>query len=153
LALIAGKARFLVDESLGAEVAAVLCRSGYKAFYVRDVALAGHSDEDVFAYAYKKRLIVLTHDRGFLSDRRFPPHRNPGVIVLPGGDGNESALMNALSEVIAIAGDTRGLFWETKATIDEHGDWIVKMRDGRTGAMEAHRYKFPAQGPALIWRR
>ena len=42
-----GKARFLVDESIGAAIAKYLSESGYNTKYVGDEGLEGHSDEDV----------------------------------------------------------------------------------------------------------
>jgi len=80
------KARFLVDESLGASVAEVLRGQGWNARYVRELSLEGRSDEEVFARAWAEDRILLTHDTDFLDDRRFPPHRNPGVVVLPGAE-------------------------------------------------------------------
>jgi hypothetical protein len=59
------KARFLVDESLGVEVARVLRAQGWNAKYVAEVGLQGHSDEDVFALAWADDRIVLTHDTDF----------------------------------------------------------------------------------------
>ena len=80
-----GKARFLVDESMGAAAAKYLSENGYNTKYVGDVGLEGRSDEDVFAFAWKNERIIVTHDLDFLDDRRFPPHRNPGVMVVRPG--------------------------------------------------------------------
>jgi predicted nuclease of predicted toxin-antitoxin system len=96
------KARFLVDESLGPAVAEVLRGAGWNVKFVADVNLAGHSDEDVLAFAHRDDRILLTHDADFLDDRRFPPHRNPGVVVLPGGSGNERVLIRALGQAVSI---------------------------------------------------
>ena len=83
-----GKARFLVDENAGIAVAKILQRSGYNAKFVEDLGLRGRSDEDVFAAAWKEKRVVITHDADFLDNNRFPPHRNPGVILIrPGSDG------------------------------------------------------------------
>jgi len=54
--------------------------------YVGEVGVEGKSDEDVFAFGWRDDRINLTHDQDFLNDWRFPFHRNPGVIVLPGGN-------------------------------------------------------------------
>src|ERR1035441_9114532 len=40
-----GKARFIVDESAGVEVARILQRFGYNAKFVGEFGLCGHSDE------------------------------------------------------------------------------------------------------------
>lgn len=81
-----GKARFLIDETLGVEAAHSIRALGWNAVYVGEVGLEGKSDEDVFAFGWRDDRIMLTHDEDFLNDWRFPFHRNPGVIVLPGGN-------------------------------------------------------------------
>ena len=96
------RARFLVDESLGKGVARILCDEGWNTVFVSDVGLGGHSDEDIFACAWEEDRILLTHDQDFLDDRRFPPHRNPGVIVLPGASGSAEGLGSALRGVVSI---------------------------------------------------
>jgi len=70
-----GRARFLVDESMGNEVAEVLRRNGFNTKFAAEVGLLGCSDEDVFAFAWKENLIIVTHDPDFLDNTRFPPHR------------------------------------------------------------------------------
>jgi predicted nuclease of predicted toxin-antitoxin system len=150
---ISGKCHFLVDESLGVEVARFIREVGWKAVYVSQVGLAGHSDEDVFAYAFKRDYVLLTHDRDFLDDRRFPPHRNPGVIILPGAEGNESELTEALAQVLTFVGRLRGVVSEAKVVVNKDQSWSIKTRNLDTGAMETHRYKFfEPHGVALVWK-
>jgi predicted nuclease of predicted toxin-antitoxin system len=67
-----GKVRFLVDENAGPEVAEFLRSSGFNVKYVDEVGLCGHSDEDVFAFAWKEKRLIVTHDQDFLDNRRFP---------------------------------------------------------------------------------
>ena len=83
MSAFAKKARFLVDETLGESFVGALHDLGYNAIGVAQLGLTGHSDEDVFAAAWRERRILLTQDHDFLDDRRFPPHSNPGVVVLP----------------------------------------------------------------------
>jgi predicted nuclease of predicted toxin-antitoxin system len=142
-ALFRGKSRFLVDEDLGAEVAEFVRSQGYNTVYAKDVGLAGHPDENVFNFAYSADRIVLTHNgRHFLDDRRFPPHRNPGVIVLPGAEGQAEPLVRALVIALAFIGNLRKFMRETKMVIDEQGLIKVRHRDFETGAMQTHRYKW-----------
>lgn len=82
------KARFLVDENMGNDVAIVLKEFGYNSIFVGDVGLVGHDDKTVFAYAWKTKRLILTHDMDYLDDKRFPFHRNPWVIVLPVAEGD-----------------------------------------------------------------
>jgi hypothetical protein len=67
-----GKARFLVDESAGVEVARLLENRGYNANFVEHIGLRGRSDEDVFAAAWKEKRIVVTHNADFWTTGDFP---------------------------------------------------------------------------------
>jgi len=102
-----GKARFLVDESMGTAIAEHLSERGYNTKYVGDEGLEGHSDEDVFASAWGSERIIVTHDTDFLDDRRFPPHRNPGIVLVrPGSSGGDDyGLYACLYKATLMAGD------------------------------------------------
>jgi predicted nuclease of predicted toxin-antitoxin system len=145
------KARFLVDESLGIEVARVLRHLKWNVEFVGEVGLAGHSDEDVFARAWDEDRILLTHDADFLDDRRFPPHRNPGIVVLPGASGNEEALLRALSGLLAFVGPFRDGYWRTKVLASADGTWTFIRRNHQTGKMERTRLRSRPNGPIEIW--
>jgi predicted nuclease of predicted toxin-antitoxin system len=56
------KTRFLIDEGLGPFVAEFLRRKGWNALFCGDFGLLGHSDEDVFACAWRERRILLNPD-------------------------------------------------------------------------------------------
>jgi predicted nuclease of predicted toxin-antitoxin system len=111
-----GKARFIVDESAGVEVARILQRFGYNAKFAGEFDLCGHSDEDIFAAAWKDKRILVTHDSDFLDNRRFPLHRNPGIIVIrPGSSGRDNeGLFACLSKAIAFAGSHASWFRSRK---------------------------------------
>lgn len=145
------KTRFLVDESLGKEVARVVTELGWNARYVADVGLGGHADGDIFAFAHRDDRVILTHDNDFLDDHRFPPHRNSGVVVLPGGDGNEQALTKSLSLMLYIGGHFRGLYRNAKMSISNDGTVTLRFRDHETGAMTNHRYRFARNGSLEEW--
>ena len=127
------KTRFSVDESLGREAAKAIRDLGWNVKYVEDVDLKGRADEDVFAYAWRDNRILVTHDEDFLNDGRFPPHRNPGVVIVPGGDGNERALLEALAFVLSVVAPFRETYRGTKPRIHSDGSWIMRMqtRPGR----------------------
>ncbi|WP_208457694.1 DUF5615 family PIN-like protein [Burkholderia pyrrocinia] len=122
------KARFLVDENMG-EAAAKLLRSvGCRVKFVGDVGLCGKSDEAVFAYAWKSRQIILTHDSDFLDDRAFPFHRNPGVIVLPGAEG-DGALERALVDVVRLVAPHGDAHVGVKITVTPDRIWTMRRFD------------------------
>src|SRR6266581_6987702 len=111
-----GKARFLVDESLGREAALFLRSNGWNTRSVDEVGLQGRSDEDVHAYAKHDNRIILTHDRDFLDDRRFLVDGHPGVVVLPGGSGESEPLLRAMFNMLKIIGPYRLAYKGSKVT-------------------------------------
>jgi len=130
------KARFLVDESLGATVAESLRGQGLNAKYVAELGLEGHSDEDVFARAWADDRIILTHDTDFLDDRRFPPHRNPGVIMLPGAQGDDASLLTALAGLVSFVAPFREGYRRKKVVVSADAEWTFIRKNPETGAME-----------------
>jgi predicted nuclease of predicted toxin-antitoxin system len=141
--------RFLVDENLGPELAPTLRNLGYNAADIYALNLNGRSDEDVFAAAWRERRILLTQDRDFLDDRRFPRHRNPGVVVLPAQ--NDGALINALVYALALVRQGRELWEGVKMVVCEDGILTVVCHNHNTGALETSRYKLRMAGPPLVW--
>ena len=142
---LGGKARFLVDENAGPEVASVLNILGFNAKHVADLNLEGHPDQNVFAEAWSGRRVIVTHDLDFLNNSNFPQHRNPGVIVVrPGSDGRDDrGLIACLVMAVRIAGNTRHWFigkkldFTSRATLTVDADGTkTKYRWQRHGGIE-----------------
>jgi len=144
------RAKFLVDESLGAEVADALRGAGWNAVFAGDLGLLGRSDEDVFAAACREDRILLTHDRDFLNDRIFRPDRNPGLVVLPGADGEERTLIPALGGAVSIIGCFRETWRGSKVVIHADGTWTVWHRT-EGGRVRRTQYRFPLNRRVEEW--
>jgi len=145
------KARFLIDESIDVKVADLLRTSGFNAKHVIEVGLAGHPDEDVLAYAYREDRVLLTHDPDFLDDRLFPPHRNPGVVVLPGSQGDRRALVTALNWVLPVIGGGRDLWRQSKVSVASDGTWSVATFERGSGTIVTTRYRFTKHDDLEVW--
>jgi predicted nuclease of predicted toxin-antitoxin system len=146
-----GKAKFLVDESLGREAAVFLRREGWNAKAVQEANLEGHSDEDVYAFAARENRILLTHDTDFLDDRRFPPNRNPGIVVLPGASGESEPLVSAMLNMLKIIAPYREAYRESKVVFNADGTLVVRSRDHSTGAMTNTRYRLRNNAATEVW--
>ncbi len=140
------KTRFLVDETLGQDAADYLNEKGYNAIFVAEVGLAGHSDEDVFAYAWRERRVLLTQDHDYLDDSEFPEHRNPGVIVLPSGSAGDDAFGFAIGTAIAVFGTGPTIWEKTKITVSGDGYMTIRNRNFDTGRIITTRYRRGARG-------
>jgi predicted nuclease of predicted toxin-antitoxin system len=141
--------RFLIDENLGPELAPALRRLGYNATDVFALKLTSRTDEDVIAAAWREHRILLTQDRDFLDDRRFPPNRNPGIVVLPAN--NNDVLMSALMSALSLIVLGRGLRDGMKVLVGENGRLTVTSYHHTTGVAERTHYKLRMAGPPLIW--
>jgi predicted nuclease of predicted toxin-antitoxin system len=145
------KARFLVDESLGAEVARLLRRLGWNVKDVWELGMNGQPDENILAFAMRDDRVLLTDDPDFLDAKRFPRHRNPGIVVLPGAEGNERALLRALSETLAVVGAARDLYRATRIRISNDGVWTVQTFEPSEGRVVTTRYRFAKGGFLEVW--
>lgn len=128
--------------ALGEGVAQSLSSSRHNVKYGPDVGLGGHADEDVFGFGWRERRVILTHDRGFLNDTRFPFTRNPGVIVLPGGAGNTRVLLRTLSTAIGLFSTHANIWDNAKIAIDCEDVWTVRWYNRRYGRVENETLKF-----------
>ena len=135
------KTRFLVDEDVGIEIAQFLRQRHYNAIFVGDVGLAGRDDTEVYGYAWREKRVLLTHDHDFLDDKKFPEHRNPGVVVLPGGGGDQQALAEGLVIALRVFGTTAALWRKTKSTISASGEMTIHTRNFATGKIETSRFR------------
>lgn len=141
------KPRFLVDESMGITVARILRNSGYNAKFVEEIGLRGRSDEDIMAAAWKEKRVLLTHDADFLDDQRFPPHRNPGVVVIrPGSNGRESQeLLGCLSKTVRLAAAQTNWFHGRKFDFTSADELTITSQRTR------QRYLWKKHGMPMIW--
>src|SRR4051812_47015148 len=98
----AKRSKFLVDESLGYGTTEFLRERKINVVDVSEVGLKGRDDRGVFNYAWRTRRILLTHDEDFWNDPQFPEHRNPGVVILPGADGNNKDMLYGLVRMLLL---------------------------------------------------
>lgn len=149
---VSGIAHFLVDENVDPALAEWINQSGiWKADHARDVELVGKDDKAVFAWAWKHKRWILTHDEDFLDDRRFPFHRTYGVIVLPGGQGDLSALREAIWDVLGILGYSSRLFVGAKIVVTQGHIWTVREHLKVEGRHTKRRLRWEKNGRVSEW--
>jgi predicted nuclease of predicted toxin-antitoxin system len=144
------RAKFLVDESLGVDVAKVLRARGWNAVYASDLKLLGRSDEDVFAAARREDRILLTHDRDFLNDRVFRMDVNPGVAILPGAEGDNAALGRALHDLVDVVGPFRETFRGAKIIVRPDRTLTVSQRTYE-GRVKTTKYRLSTNRQPEQW--
>jgi predicted nuclease of predicted toxin-antitoxin system len=146
------RVRFLVDESLGVEAARVLREHGWNAKFVSDLQLIGKDDRTVFAMAWRERRVILTHDRDFLDNRKFPPHRNPGVVVfVVGASGEDDERLIRAFALMQIYLKTFGANYMLGTKIVFSDDEHVTIERRQNGGLRTMRYWMPKRGQAMEW--
>ncbi len=137
-----GKARFLVDESVGIATAGLIRDRGWNVRYVDDVGLLGRSEKEILTFAWREQRILLTHNLEFLDDSRFPFRHNPGLVVLPGATGSALGLADAINGVLALIGPYFKAYRGYKIRITEDGIWTIRSFNTKEGTHHEISVKF-----------
>ncbi len=82
------KARFYADENFPALAVELLRKMGGKVVTVQEAGRRRHPDENHAAYALKHGYILLTCDRDYLDESRFPLIHCPVIAVFDFGSGS-----------------------------------------------------------------
>jgi predicted nuclease of predicted toxin-antitoxin system len=127
------KARFYADENFPRQAVELLREAGARVRTAQEVGLGGHPDEKHIAYALKKVLVLLTCDRDFLDERRYPIIHCPAIFVFDFGSGSASEMKQAFRCLDGVfrAPQFYDKWWKVDAKRDS---WIelVRHQDGST---------------------
>lgn len=74
--------QFLADESFPDPTAELIKDWSFTVIKARELSLSGAKDPVIFRQAQKKKMILLTADKGFGDIRIYPPSLHSGVILL-----------------------------------------------------------------------
>ncbi len=80
------KARFYADENFP-QIATEILRTRVDVLTAQEAGLKGHADEDHTAFALREGRVLVTCDRDFLDEKRFPLIHCPAVVVFNFGTG------------------------------------------------------------------
>ena len=145
------RSKFLTDESLGPGIIQFFRWYRMNAITVWDVGLDGRSDETIFACAWKQRRILLTHDDDFWDDRRFPEHRNPGVVILPGANGDQRDMLIGLLWMMRLTRQGAEHWLKHKIRITRDINVYIKYRSKKSGAMVTDHMRLGRGPHAMIF--
>jgi hypothetical protein len=127
------KVRFYADENFPPIATDLLRKMGAKVETALAKGLKRHSDENQASYALKNGYVLVTCDRDFLDDRRFPLIHCPALGVFDFGSGSVPEIRNAYACVDTIFRIPQ--FYDKWTKIDAKRDgWTEHCRflDGST---------------------
>ncbi len=94
--------KFKVDESLPAEVAALLVAAGHDALTVLDQQLGGRPDSELADACRRGGRIVVTLDLDFSDIRAYPPADYAGIIVVRLSRLDKHRVLRAIQRLLPI---------------------------------------------------
>jgi predicted nuclease of predicted toxin-antitoxin system len=134
------KARFFADENFPDQAVALLREMGGRVKTVQEARLRGHPDENHTAYALRAGLILLTCDRDFLDNRRFPLIHCPAIFVFDFGGGTVAEIKQAF-RCLGPAFLTPQ-FFDKWCKVDARRDTWTETARFQNGGSSRTRYRF-----------
>lgn len=136
------KPRFYADENFPRQAVLVLRQMGAKVVTAEEASRIRHPDDNHAAYALKNGLILLTCDRDFLDNRRFPLIHSPAVFVFAFGNGTVLEMRKAFRCLATVFMAPQ--FFDKWCKVDaSKGSWVELCRY-QNGATSRCRFR--------IWR-
>jgi hypothetical protein len=135
------KPRFYADENFP-KLATDLLRRRLKAdvLTVQDTRRRGHPDENHAAEALRLGRVLITCDRDYLDERRFPLVHCPALLVFDFGRGTAGEIWETFKCLGAIFSVPQ--FFDKWGKIDARRDnWTEYVRN-LDGTTTRHRYRF-----------
>jgi hypothetical protein len=127
------KPRFYADEDFPTLAIAMLRRRGANVLTTHEVDRRGHPDENHAAESLRLGRILITCDRDYLDERRFPLIHCPAIIVCGFGRGTAKDIAKTFRALFGPF--TAPQFYDKWAKIDASPDgWSESVRhlDGTT---------------------
>jgi predicted nuclease of predicted toxin-antitoxin system len=90
----------LIDENMPRSLAGELAAAGFNVQDVREIGLRGRPDEEVFQAAATADAIIITRDRGFTYEKKWPTDFTAGVVFINLPDDSPASFIN--SKVTAL---------------------------------------------------
>lgn len=133
------RARFYVDENLPTAATEVLRRMGARVVTVQDLGRRGHPDDSHAAYALKHGYMLLTCDRDYLDERRFPLIHCPAIAVFDFGSGSLKEIRQSFTCLERVLGSPQ--FFDKWVKIDARRNWWAEYFRCLDGTTSRSRYR------------
>ncbi len=133
------KLRFYTDADVPTQAVEILRELGFNVQTAEEAGRKGHSDENHVAEARKQGRILITRDRDYLNERRFPLHMCPTIVVCNFGSETLDQISSTFDCLAVIA--TMPDFYDEWVKIDANpSEWTeTRFQDGTIGRSR-HRF-------------
>lgn len=133
------KPKFYADENLPVSIVKRLRQTGVQVLTAQQVGLSGHPDENHAAFALRNGCILLTCDRDYLDERRFPLIHCPAIVVFDFGAGSLREVQGAFTCLQRMYGSPQ--FFDKWVKIDAKPDSWTESSRHLNGTTSRTRYR------------
>lgn len=137
-----GKAKFYADHNVDYSIVLALRMKKYDVEAAKDIGAENQSDEYHFKRAFRTRRVLLTLDRGFLDNDRYPLSQTRGLIVLSVDTSSIPQLARAVEILYVILGGLAGLMKEKKFIVNKDRTLTMIEREFEDGDEVEIRRRF-----------
>jgi len=145
------KTRFLFDENIEDNVARATRAAGFDFVTIREAGLAGHSDDDIYKFAWRQKRMIVTYDKDFSDDAAFPLNRCPGVLHIPNISRDLSFFWSMIMGPLRVFSRGRDLWFRTKIHVNAQRQMTVRTWDKERGVVTVSKYWMKKDGSILMW--
>ncbi len=148
------EAKFYADHDLDDTIVQVLRRLKYEVETARDISAQDQSDEFHYKRAFKTKRVLLTHDKDYLDNERFPLSQTNGIIIFNIDTDNTSEIARAIEVVDVVLAKISPILKEKKVLLnsDYSLTFIKRVWDGCDFSIEKTRYRLDGNGKDVwIW--
>jgi len=144
-------AKFYADEDMDSVVIEIMRDLDLNTVTAKEAGLLGRDDAAHLAYAKRQDRILVTRDHDYLDDRKHPPNRCPGVVVLDIHPLTRESLTDALYLLRSVVRPYRQIWTGAKVLIGKESQITVWDRSHATGRRRKTRYRLVKGRQAQEW--
>lgn len=133
------KPKFYTDENFPGAAVGVLRATKVHVLTSKEAGLNGHPDENHVAFALKNGCVLLTCDRDYLDEQRFPLIHCPAIVVVDFGSGSLNEIRGAFRCLRTIYGSPQ--FFDKWVKIDAKRDGWSEYWRFLNGTTSRSRYR------------
>jgi predicted nuclease of predicted toxin-antitoxin system len=140
--------RLYVDEDVPYQAVEILREQRLNVLTAKEAGKRGHPDENHLAEAQKQSRILITCDRDYLSERRFPLNKCPVLVVCDFGTRTTAQLLDTFQCLAWV--ETVPDLYDRWVKIDANpSEWTEKVRY-LEGTVRRYRHRL-CQGKLQVW--
>jgi predicted nuclease of predicted toxin-antitoxin system len=149
---IIGRARFYADYNVDETVIWMLRNLGYDVQTAGELGFESATDEAHFKRAFDSGRILLSIDKDFLNEQRFPYSQTRGVVVLNIDTSSPKEIAHALDVLHFVLGPIARVLAECKIIVNSDHTFSITTREPMFPGWitRKNRYRVDAEF-AYIW--